>query len=267
MNAALNLKEVLNRVVEVAVRVGEMQKKNLGREDLKVDTKSTGIDLVTEIDKASDKEIVEFISTNFPEHGILAEESGMSGGTSDYRWVVDPLDGTTNYAQGLPIFAVSIALQYKEETVLGVVYMPVLGQLFTAVKGQGAYLNGVRLKVSDKTRLIDGVLATGFPYDIVATPLNNINYFSYMVLITRAVRRMGAAAYDLACVAAGKFDGFWEMNLSPWDVAAAVLLVEEAGGKVIHFRKDRRISLIAANPVLAEKIHAVIKKVDEQEGR
>jgi myo-inositol-1(or 4)-monophosphatase len=205
---------------------------------------------------------VQFINKTFPEHAVLAEESGHSNLDSDYLWVVDPLDGTTNYSQGLPVFAVSIAHKYRDETVLGIVYLAVLDQMFTAIKGQGAYLNGEKLQVSAKENLSDCVLATGFPYDIADNPMNNINYFSELSLKTRAVRRMGAAAYDVACVAAGKFDGYWEMKLSPWDVAAAILMVEEAGGKVIHFRKDRGISIIAANPVLADKIHEEIKRID-----
>lgn len=260
----LNLLDVMQKVKKLAFEVGQVQKQHLGRKNLEVHTKSTGIDLVTEIDKKSEEMIIDFITTNFPDHAILAEESGRSEQTSDYLWVVDPLDGTTNYAQGLPIFAVSIALQYREETVLGVVYLAALEQMFTAIKGQGAYLNGEKLQVSDKVDLIDCVLATGFPYDIAETHLNNINYFSDLILKTRAVRRFGAAAYDVACVAAGKFDGYWEMRLQPWDVAAAMLMVQEAGGKVIHFRKDRGISIIAANPALADKIHQELKSIDSQ---
>jgi len=184
--------------------------------------------------------------------------------SSDYVWIIDPFDGTTNYAQGLPVFSVSIALQYKGETVLGVVYAPVIGQLFTAIKGHGAYLNGERLQVSAKTDLPHCVLATGFPYDIADNPANNVKYFSEIVLKARAVRRMGSAAYDLACVAAGKFDGYWELKLSPWDVAAAVLMVQEAGGTVIPFRNDRGISIIAGNATICQKIYDEIKSIDER---
>ena len=258
----LDLIDTMEKLKKVALDVGKMQKEHLGRKDLEIHTKSTGIDLVTEIDKKSEEYIVRFIQQTFPQHAILAEESGRSELDSDYLWVVDPLDGTTNYAQGLPVFAVSIALQYRGETLLGIVYLAALHQIFTAIKGQGAYLNGEKLQVSAKVNLADCVLATGFPYDIVDNPLNNLNYFSEFSLKARAIRRMGAAAYDVACVAAGKFDGYWEMRLSPWDVAAAMLMVEEAGGKVIHFRKDRGISIIAANPVLADKIQAEIKRID-----
>jgi myo-inositol-1(or 4)-monophosphatase len=258
----INLSETMEKITQIAQQTGEMQKQHLGRNDLQIDTKSTGIDLVTEIDKKSEQMIMDFIMEQYPSHGILAEESGLSEHNSDYLWVIDPLDGTTNYSQGLPIFAVSIALQYRGETVLGVVYTPVTDQLFTAIKGHGAYLNDERLHVSAKTELAESVLATGFPYDIASHPANNVAYFSEIVVKARAVRRMGAAAYDLACVAAGKFDGFWELKLSPWDVTAAVLMIEEAGGKVIHFRHDRGVSIIAANEAICQKIYEEIRRID-----
>jgi myo-inositol-1(or 4)-monophosphatase len=143
--------------------------------------KSTSIDLVTEIDRKSDEVIVDFLRQEYPDHAILAEESGESGEKSESRWVIDPVDGTTNYAQGLPIFAVSIALEYRQETVLGIVYEPVTDEMFTAIRGQGAYLNGKRLQVGAKTELLDCVVATGFPYDAATHPLNNLDYFSAML--------------------------------------------------------------------------------------
>lgn len=260
----INLLETLEQVKKVAVEVGKMQKVNLGKQNLAVNTKSTSIDLVTEIDKKSEVMIIDFIKQYYPSHSILAEESGLSARESDYLWIIDPLDGTTNFSQGLPIFAVSIALQYKRETVLGVVYVSVLDHLFTAVKGQGAYFNGQRMKVSAKQDLKESVLATGFPYDVADNEANNLDYFSQLLVKTRAIRRMGAAAYDVACVAAGLFDGYWELKLSPWDVAAAVLMVKEAGGKVIHFREDRGISIIAGNEILVDKIHGEIRKIDDK---
>lgn len=260
----LNLQEVRDKVVGLVTEVGKFQIMNLGKENLHIDTKSTGIDLVTEVDKKSEAAIVDFIRRNYPGHDILAEESGLSDNQAAYRWIVDPLDGTTNYAQGLPIFAVSIALQYKGETVLGVVYAPVIGQLFTAIKGQGAYLNGAKLRVAEKSKLVECVLGTGFPYDIATHPDNNVEYFAGLIEQVRGIRRMGAAAYDLACVAAGKLDGFWEMKLAIWDVAAAVLMVEEAGGKVIFFRDDRGVSLIAGNPSICRQIHEEINRIDSR---
>lgn len=258
----IDLLETMEKVKQIALETGRMQRENITRKNLAIHTKSTNIDLVTEIDEQSEQLIIAFIKQYYPAHGILAEESGLTATDSDYLWVIDPLDGTGNYAQGLPIFAISIALQYQGETVLGLVYAPIIGQLFTAIKGHGAYLNGERIFVSIKTKLIECVLATGFPNDIAQNPVNNIAYFSRIALQVRAIRRMGAAAYDLACVAAGKFDGYWELNLAPWDVAAAILMVEEAGGKIIHFRKDRGISIIAGSERICRSIYGEIKKID-----
>ena len=246
----------------VARQVGAMQCRNLGRSDLQIDRKSTSIDLVTEIDHRSEEMIVGFLRQEYPGHAILAEESGEFGQESEYRWVIDPVDGTTNYAQGLPIFAVSIALEYRQEAILGIVYEPVTDEMFTALRGQGAYLNGKRVRVSDKTSLTECVLATGFPYDVATHPVNNIDYFTAMVTRTRAIRRMGSAAYDLASVASGGFDGFWEMNLSLWDAAAAMLVVKEAGGVVWPFRNDRKISIVAGNECISRQILAVLREVD-----
>ena len=259
---AVSMEKTLEAVERVARRVGQMQRENLGRRDLVMASKSSSIDLVTEIDKKSDAMIVDFLQREYPEHAILAEESGESGQDSEYRWVIDPLDGTTNYSQGLPIFAVSIALEHRGEPVLGVVYAPATDEMFTALRGQGAYCNGKRLQIGQKTKLIDCVLATGFPYDIATHPANNMDYFIDMAPRARAIRRMGAAAYDLAGVASGAFDGFWEMNLSPWDVAASILFVREAGGVVLPFRTDRKISIIAGNETVSRQMLSVLRGVD-----
>lgn len=256
--------EVLNQIVDLAKRVGAFQRENLFKTDLLVDTKSTETDLVTEIDKKSDEMITDYIRTQFPGHSLLTEEYGKSGLQSDYLWVVDPLDGTTNFSQGLPVFAISIALQHKGKTVLGVVYNPVIEDLFTAIKGGGAYRNGHKMEVSKKTDLITSVLATGFPYDIAKNPVNNLAYFSAMSVRTRAVRRFGAASYDLALVADGRFDGYWEMALNLWDIAAGALMVEEAGGKIVHFRNDRKISIIAGNEIICGLILEELRKTDSQ---
>ena len=261
----LNWEEVSRQVQDLAITVGQIQLANLGRDDLAIDTKSTGIDLVTEIDKQSEAMILEFLRQHYPDHGIMAEESGETARDSDYLWIIDPLDGTTNYSQGLPVFAVSIALQYQGETVIGVVYAPGVNQLFSAIKGQGAWLNGKRITVSRKTQLTDCVLATGFPYDVFTHQVNNLDYFGHFLVRTRAIRRLGAAAYDLACVACGKFDGYWEMGLQPWDAAAGVLLIEEAGGKVTAFRHDRKLSLAAANPELCDTICAQLEQAAKPE--
>jgi myo-inositol-1(or 4)-monophosphatase len=191
--------------------------------------------LVTEADRLSEELIVKRIRESFPDHDILAEESPATSRGSLYRWIIDPLDGTTNYAHGYPVFSVSIALEISGKLALGVVYNPMLDELFFAEKGQGAFLNEERLSVSRVERLEGSLLATGFPYNIRTSEDNNINYFNKMIMVSQAVRRAGSAALDLAYLAAGRFDGFWELQLKPWDVAAGILLIEEAGGQVTDF--------------------------------
>lgn len=259
----MNYMELLPGIVDLARRVGAFQKENLCKSGLLIDTKSNATDLVTEIDKASDAMISDYLRSHFPDHNLFTEESGVSGAQSDYQWVVDPLDGTTNFAQGLPIFCISIALKYKGETVLGVVYQPVMDDLFTAVRGQGSFRNGQKMSVSAKTDLSAAVLSTGFPYDQATHPVNNYDYFLAMSPRTRAIRRFGAAAYDLALVADGRLDGHWELNLNPWDISAGVLMIEEAGGKVVSFRDDRHESIIAGNDTLCKLILEVLREVDE----
>jgi myo-inositol-1(or 4)-monophosphatase len=190
------------------------------------------INLVTEADKMSEDLIVTAIRRNYADHGILAEESPAIAGSGKFRWIIDPLDGTTNYAHGYPVFCVSIALEDDGIVIIGVIYDPMRDEMFTAVCGEGAYLNGNRLKVSSATDISRSLLATGFPYDIRKSKKNNIDYFISMAKRAQAVRRAGAAALDLAYVAAGRFDGFWELKLMPWDMAAGVLMVKESGGTI-----------------------------------
>ena len=190
------------------------------------------INLVTEADRLSEALIIERIRKAFPDHGILAEESPETANGSGFRWIIDPLDGTTNYAHGYPVFCVSIALEVGGMVRLGAVYNPMLAELFVAEKGEGAFLNGRRLAVSRTAELSRGLLATGFPYDIREDRNNNINYFNVMAMHAQAIRRTGSAALDMAYVAAGRFDGFWELKLMPWDTAAGWLLTAEAGGTV-----------------------------------
>lgn len=190
------------------------------------------IDLVTSIDRRSERAILAILSSSFPDHGILAEESDPHSGNAEHLWVVDPLDGTTNYSRGFPYFCVSVALARAGRVIVAAVFQPLLGELFTAVRGRGARLNGAPLRVSSQPRLDQAFLATGFPYDIRRTRRTNLDNFTRFATRCLAVRRAGAAALDLAYVAAGRFDGFWELKLRPWDIAAASLLVEEAGGRV-----------------------------------
>lgn len=257
----LDLEKILENAKKWALKAGKMQRHRLGHKGLKVQSKTSEDDLVTEVDELSEKILLEGIGAAYPGHGFLSEECGGENTDAEYVWVIDPLDGTTNYTQGIPIFAISLALQYLGETVLGVVYQPVLDEMFTAVKGNGAYLNGREISVSAKTDLAKCVLATGFPYDKAIHKNNNADYFSYFVPRVRGLRRLGAAAYDLAGVAAGRLDGFWELNLSLWDVAAGILLVEEAGGRV-DFLEKRGVSLIAGNEFVCNIIRNSIEQVD-----
>ncbi|MBN1612977.1 MAG: inositol monophosphatase [Deltaproteobacteria bacterium] len=190
------------------------------------------IDIVTEADRMSESLIISRIRDRYPRHTILSEESPMTEGDPATRWIIDPLDGTTNYAHGFPVFCVSIALERDGDICLGAVYNPMLDEMFAAERGKGAFLNGRKIWVSATATLRRGLLATGFPYDIRQTNENNMNYFNSMALNAQAIRRAGSAALDMAYVAAGRFDGFWELKLRPWDTAAGWLLIREAGGTV-----------------------------------
>lgn len=190
------------------------------------------INIVTEADKMSESLIIESIRRHFPDHGILSEESPAIAGTGEIRWIIDPLDGTTNYAHGFPVFCVSIAVQHNNDIILGVIYDPMRDELFSAVRSKGAFLNGKKLAVSSVKDISRSLLATGFPYDIRDSRENNLNYFNRMAMNVQAIRRAGAAALDLAYLAAGRFDGFWELKLKPWDTAAGCLMVEESEGRI-----------------------------------
>jgi len=191
-------------------------------------------DLVTIADRKSEILIRERIKKNWPAHDVLGEEQGLVDTGSDYRWYVDPLDGTTNFAHGFPVFSVSMALEYKNQRIAGVVYDPTRDELFAAEQGNGAYLNHQRIQVSKTANLAECLVGTGFPsHKRHKNP--NIYFYHQITLHTHGVRRAGSAALDLCNVASGRFDGFWEFNLNPWDTAAGVLIVEEAGGKVTDF--------------------------------
>jgi myo-inositol-1(or 4)-monophosphatase len=194
------------------------------------------VDLVTQFDGRAQQMIDARLRAAFPDHGILAEE-GLSRETgSPYRWIVDPLDGTTNFAHRFPIFSVSIALEREGEGLVAVVYDPMREEMFWAVRGHGAFLNGTRIRVSSIAELDRSLIATGFPYDLRESSVNNVCHFNNFILRVQAVRRCGSAALDLGYVACGRFDGFWELKLKPWDVAAGALIVREAGGRVSDFR-------------------------------
>jgi myo-inositol-1(or 4)-monophosphatase len=194
------------------------------------------IDLVTEVDFACQERIIALIHEQFPDDEVIAEEKTNSFEGTGNRWIVDPLDGTTNYAHGYPFFCTSIGYEVGGEVVLGVVYNPIFQELFYARKGQGAFFNGDPIKVSGITDVREALTCTGFPYDVRTNPKNNIDHFTRFLYEAQAVRRDGSAALNLSYVASGRFDGYWELKLRPWDVAAGVLIVREAGGVVTNFK-------------------------------
>jgi myo-inositol-1(or 4)-monophosphatase len=194
--------------------------------------KKGAIDLVTEVDLEVERAVRTLLGARFPGHDILAEELGGGQGGGSHRWVLDPLDGTTNFAHGVPIFCASLALEIDGDAVAGAVFDPNRQELFTAERGVGAWLNGTPLRVSPSASLIDALLVTGFPYDVHDTLDEVMGLFSAFVAQARAIRRLGSAAIDLCWVAAGRMDGFWEQRLQPWDTRAGALLVQEAGGRV-----------------------------------
>jgi myo-inositol-1(or 4)-monophosphatase len=217
------------------------------------------------MDARAEALVVGALTEAFPDDGILAEEGSARAGRSGRRWIIDPLDGTTNYAHGLPIWSVGIGLEEARTVVLGVVYDPTRDELFVAERGAGARLNDTRLSVSTTEQLDRSLLVTGFPYDIRTNPDNNLREYATFALRARAVRRLGSALIDFAYVAAGRFDGFWELGLGPWDVAAGALLVEEAGGRVTDLRGDAvdidRPRVVASNGRIHDEILAVLKEI------
>ncbi|MGB2600529.1 MAG: inositol monophosphatase family protein [Candidatus Omnitrophota bacterium] len=247
------LKKIKEVAEAVAREAGEYVYSRMGR--LKEVSHKSGInDLVTDVDKGSERIIIEKIKENFPDHSILAEESGEDSSGGAFRWVIDPLDGTTNYTHSFPFFCVSIGVFYDDKVKIGVVYDPCRDELFIAGKGNGAFLNGSPINVSGRQTLSDSMIATGFAYNM-ETKKANLGHFGIMMETAQSVRRAGSAALDLCYVACGRFDGFWELGLHPWDTAAGQLIVTEAGGKVTDMSgKDFDIfkkNIIATN----SKIH------------
>jgi myo-inositol-1(or 4)-monophosphatase len=218
-----------------ALEAGDLLKEGFGT-TFHIDNKEGRHNLVTEYDYKAEKLIIERITAQFPDHIFLAEESGATGDTSGVvRWIIDPLDGTVNFAHSIPIFCVSIGAELNGELLAGVIYAPMTGELFTTARGGGAFLNGHRLKVSTTAKLDDAILVTGFPYNAWENPNDCIDHFSRFVRLGIPVRRLGSAAIDLAYLAAGRFDGYWEVSLNSWDMAAGKLLLLEAGGTITTY--------------------------------
>lgn len=227
--------------------------------DFEVFSKSKLNDLVTEYDFISENVIISRLQELYPEHNILSEESdltiNLNNNNTDYLWIIDPLDGTVNFANRLPIFSVSIALAYKNEIITGAVFNPITGELFFSEKGKGAFLNNNEIKVSNCSNINKSFLVTGFPYNVSENPKNCLETFSRIVGSGIPVRRLGSAALDLCYVATGRFDGFWEVELKPWDMAAGNLILTEAGGKVSNY-KGEQITLNADSIIATNsKIH------------
>lgn len=227
----MNQEHPLNIAVSAARQAGELLRTRF-RTGLVANHKATSIDLVTQADTESEALILGVLRRAFPDYGILAEEGGGNHAASDFTWLVDPLDGTTNFAHGYPQFSVSIALRCRDELVLGVVYDVMRDELYTAIRGQGATLNSQGIRVSGAPGLSHSLLVTGFPYDRQINPDNNLDHFGAFLLRAQGVLRLGSAALDLCAVAAGRLDGYWEFKLKPWDVAAGALMVTEAGGRI-----------------------------------
>jgi myo-inositol-1(or 4)-monophosphatase len=247
---------------EAAVRAGAIQLEHYGR-DVKVEKKGE-IDLVTEVDRACEAAILDILRARFPEHDIVTEETDLTRTGSRFLWVIDPLDGTTNFAHGYPMFSASIALAVDGEIMAGAVFDPMRDELFTAERGAGAHLNGRRLRVTSEDRLLQSLVITGFPYDLHERLAERLRPFVRVMARARAVRRAGSAAIDLSYVAAGRADGFWEAVLKPWDMGAGRLMVEEAGGRVTRF-DGTAVSLgpdeiIATNGAIHDELMAALRE-------
>ena len=252
------MKEYKNLAIEAALAAGKIIRGNLGRK-LKIGYKGK-FNLITEVDHLAEEAIVRIIHGQYPRHQIIAEEGHGKGKIAGIRWYVDPLDGTTNYAHGFPFFCVSIGLEVRGQVVLGVVYDPLHEEMFLAERGRGAFLNDRPLSVSKVGKLMDSLVVTGFNWPSLRENLRHFINFSHRA---QAVRRTGSAALDLCYVAMGRFDGYWELNLSPWDMAAGSLMVTEAGGRVTNFKGGRfsirSSEILATNSLVHNEMLAVLK--------
>lgn len=254
MTDTISSQDLLADACQWALAAGKIQLGYFRSDRLDIRAKLNDSDVVTAADKAAERLILDSIHAKYPTHSILSEESGADNHDSPYRWIIDPLDGTTNFSAGLPLFSVSIGLEYRGEMLLGVVYAPYLREMFHAVKGCGAYLNDTPIHPSSTDRLSHAVVATGFPVDKDTSPDCNLDNVARVLPLVRGMRRLGSAAIDLCYVAAGYLDAYWELNLHPWDVAAGSIIIAEAGARLTHFRHDRNLSVMASNPALHQAI-------------
>jgi len=251
---------MISDIITVAKEAGEIIRDGFGK-NFSIEFKSNESNLVTEIDKKSEKHILDFISKKYPTHSLLTEESGEFDKKSEYVWVIDPLDGTSNFAHGFPIFSVSIGVQKEGKTIAGVVYDVMKDEVYSSELGSGAYCNGKKLHVNNNDVLRRSFLVTGFPYNIDENPFHAVEIFTTMLKHSRAIRRLGSAAIDFCYVAKGVFDGFWEVHLHPWDIAAGKLIVEEAGGLLTDFHGNE-ISIFSKQILASNgKMHEQLKDV------
>jgi myo-inositol-1(or 4)-monophosphatase len=245
-----------------AVQAGAAQLQHFFNGEFKISNKSSLNDLVTEADHAAEKAIFEVIQKEFPDHFILSEETGELKSNSEYKWIIDPIDGTINFANGIPLCCVSIGLEKDGEMILGAVSAPILNEMFIAEKGMGATLNDKKIVVSKKTEVKTSCLVTGFPYTYLDAPNGPLQVFEKLVRQGIPVRRLGSAAIDLCWVAAGRFDGFYEHKLQAWDSAAGFLMIEEAGGRVTDFAGNYYSAyqphILATNGLIHEELRAVV---------
>ena len=254
---------MLNKIIEIAKEAGNVVREGFGK-NLEIEFKTNESNLVTQIDKASEKKIIDYVKKEFPTHGILAEESGELKNISEYLWVIDPLDGTTNFAHGFPLFSVSIGVQKKGFTFAGVVYDVMNDIVYSAESGCGAFANSKRINVSANDKLQRALLVTGFPYNIAENPENAFERFIALTKVSRGMRRLGSAAIDFCYVANGVFDGFWEVYLHPWDICAGKLILEEAGGIITGFLGEPvnifSNKILATNKYIHDQMVDVINK-------
>lgn len=257
-----NINSIYDPVIALAKQAGELQRESYRKSGLIIETKSTAVDMVTEVDLACDALIVQRLKALFPDDLILSEEQGFqpqnTGKPSAFQWIIDPLDGTTNFSIGHPIFAVSIARWKNDLPEFGVVYVPMLDELYVAERGRGAYWNAQRLKCSTESLLNRSVLATGFPYDRATAENNNADNVRTMIPLVKGIRRLGAAAYDLCLVAAGVYDAYWELRLAKWDLAAGRLMIEEAGGTFWCNEEGGKYNVITGSKAICDQLHLLV---------
>ncbi len=275
-HGALFSEQIMQPMLTIAVKAARRAGAIINRAAPDVDafpvTRKRHNDFVTQVDRAAEAAIIEIVQRAYPDHAILAEESGAKSGASDYTWIIDPLDGTTNFIHGYPQYCVSIGVSHRGTLVQAVVYDPSRNELFTASRGRGAYLNDRRIRVSKRTHLRDALIGTGFPFRDFTSLDEYLSMFREVSSKTAGVRRAGAAALDLAYVAAGRLDGFWEAGLSPWDMAAGALLIQEAGGLVADFQGESQYltdgRIVGGSPrIFSQLLQAIAPRAGTQGGR